>query len=286
MEKEKKFTGRKEERIEVDLGNDLKLVAAINAFPYDKEINVFVEKNGVFLQDLTWISPEHKLVVDGDNLYRNYLNDCFSVKVFEDPNSEDYTKENLISLYGDNKSTIRRKLLSLMPNSTLVFLSNKDDVKNVFVLLRKYGSEYYYFTTDTEASFINNYSEFEFEELVSDISEIVEDNNLQVGKEKLANIVDYSNDGIEAMNSLGLLYPYDRKLVSILKEGVIDVPCTDDVHDELFIIKDHWKGNDIAVLLEDGHPILIETFDNAVEDNNVCTVQFLRQAMELVPEKL
>lgn len=77
------------DKITINLGDNIKLIAKKNTWPYDEEINIYLEDNEGFLQDLVAISPDYDIARDE----LNYNNKNFSIKVFENKNDEDFTTE-------------------------------------------------------------------------------------------------------------------------------------------------------------------------------------------------
>lgn len=82
------------DRIEIEIGNGYKIVCISNTEPFEKELGVYVvDSNGNVVQDLVSIGLDYKI---DDDFKVHYLNDNFSVKVFADPNNEDFNVEMLI----------------------------------------------------------------------------------------------------------------------------------------------------------------------------------------------
>lgn len=75
----------------IDLGNNLKLKFKTIDPPYDKEIAVYLEKNNK-TQEIARISPEYDIIAN--NVI--YNNERISVKLYTDPDNEDFTQEHLI----------------------------------------------------------------------------------------------------------------------------------------------------------------------------------------------
>ena len=89
-------------RIEINLGGGLKLVAERNSdSSYDREIFIGLENNGVWSQDLALVRPEYTYAKDEHNEYGSILwrNDLFEVLVWGNPNNEDWTNSFQIGKY-------------------------------------------------------------------------------------------------------------------------------------------------------------------------------------------
>ena len=71
---------KKNNRIEINLGGGLKLVAERNSNSnYDREIYIGLEHNGAWMQDLALVRPDE------------HTADSFNVLVWGDADDEDYT---------------------------------------------------------------------------------------------------------------------------------------------------------------------------------------------------
>lgn len=69
------------EPIRIPLDNGIELVCEQNTDPYDKQVFVYLEKNGVFLQDIAYISPDYIINNDGTI---DFLDDTISLALFEE----------------------------------------------------------------------------------------------------------------------------------------------------------------------------------------------------------
>lgn len=84
---------KNDNRIEINLGNGLKLVAERNTDSnYDREIFIGLEHNGVWKQDLALVRPEYTYDHSDDAEYGDIIwrNDMFEVLVWGNPNDEDW----------------------------------------------------------------------------------------------------------------------------------------------------------------------------------------------------
>lgn len=75
----------------IDLGNNLKLKFETIDPPYDKEVAVYLEKNGK-TQEIARISPEYDIIAN----QVIYDNEQMSVKLYTDYDNEDFTQKHLI----------------------------------------------------------------------------------------------------------------------------------------------------------------------------------------------
>lgn len=84
------------EDIVINVGNGVKMIVSVNQKPYDKEVGIYLEKDGEdgFVQDIARISPNYFFMKDKIN----YLKDNILVKLFTDVNNEDYDLEKIISI--------------------------------------------------------------------------------------------------------------------------------------------------------------------------------------------
>ena len=89
----------KKNRIEVNIGNGMKIVAEQNSdSSYDREIYIGIENdNGVWLQDLAIVRQDY-MYVDDDPM-PVWKDDAFEVLVYGNPNSDDWTESFQIGLY-------------------------------------------------------------------------------------------------------------------------------------------------------------------------------------------
>lgn len=83
------------EPIRIPLKNGLNLVCEQNTEPYNKQVFIYLEKDGVFLQDIVHISPEYIINDDGAI---NYLDDAISLDLFEDPERDYYSTVHRIPI--------------------------------------------------------------------------------------------------------------------------------------------------------------------------------------------
>lgn len=83
------------EPIRILIKNDLELVCRQNVSPYDKQVFIYLEKNGVFLQDIAYISPDYIINNDGTI---DFSDDTISLTLFEDPEGDIYETEYLIPI--------------------------------------------------------------------------------------------------------------------------------------------------------------------------------------------
>ena len=92
----------KNNRIEINLGGGLKLIADRNMDSnYDREIFIGIEKDGVWVQDLALVRPEYTYESSEHNEYGDvkWRNDLFEVLVWGNPYLEDWTNSYQIGLY-------------------------------------------------------------------------------------------------------------------------------------------------------------------------------------------
>lgn len=75
----------------IDLGFNVKLKFETIDPPYDKEVTVYLEKNGK-TQEIARISPEYDIIAN----QVIYDNERISVKLYTDYDNEDFTEEQLI----------------------------------------------------------------------------------------------------------------------------------------------------------------------------------------------
>lgn len=82
-------------RIELQISENVKIVAEVNPDDDYKEIFIGVEENGIWKQDLAMVGKPY--CYDGD--LHVVLNDGFRVLVYGHAEMEDYTNEFLIDEY-------------------------------------------------------------------------------------------------------------------------------------------------------------------------------------------
>ena len=80
------------EKIVIDLGNGLKLMAERNTEPYDKEVGIYLEKDGNY-QDLVSISAGFEKDDSGDWVYAR---DKMVLRAYVDADSVDYTRQWIV----------------------------------------------------------------------------------------------------------------------------------------------------------------------------------------------
>lgn len=88
-------------RMEINLGNGLKLVAERNMDSnYDREIFISIEKDGAWHQDLALVRPEYTYESTDNYEYGDikWRNDLFEVLVWGNPNNDDWTNSYQIPL--------------------------------------------------------------------------------------------------------------------------------------------------------------------------------------------
>ena len=85
-------------RIEIEISENMKLVAEINHDPY-KEIMIGVEKDGCWIQDLAIVGKRYHYDMDLNVTF----DDGFQVFVYGDAKTEDYTDEFLIDQYEEEE---------------------------------------------------------------------------------------------------------------------------------------------------------------------------------------
>lgn len=77
----------------IDIGNKIKLIVEQNSEPYQNEIGVYLEKNGNY-QDLIRLTPYGYADLSNNNK-------SMMLKIWEDEDNEDFTREIEISLSED-----------------------------------------------------------------------------------------------------------------------------------------------------------------------------------------
>lgn len=81
----------------IPMGNGYNLVCEKNTDPnFDKEFFIYVEKDGIFVQDLASVSLDYKI---DDSLQTKYNPDKFLMRLYLDEYSEDFTREYKVPLY-------------------------------------------------------------------------------------------------------------------------------------------------------------------------------------------
>lgn len=77
------------EKIVIDLENGLRLVVERNTKPYDKEVGVYLEKDGNY-QDIVRVSPGAKR---DDKGVLSYDSEKMIMRAYLDADSEDFTRQ-------------------------------------------------------------------------------------------------------------------------------------------------------------------------------------------------
>ena len=92
-------------RIEINLGNGLKLVAERNTISdFDREIFIGIEKDGVWTQDLALVRPSYKwkpTLVEYSEL--EWRDDLFDVLVWRNDKDVSFTEEFEIKRYEEEE---------------------------------------------------------------------------------------------------------------------------------------------------------------------------------------
>lgn len=84
------------QEIKIPLSDNLTLIATTNVFPFNKEINIYLE-NDSDIQDIVTISPTYTIYPSTNTVH--YDKDAISVKLFEDETDEDFTQDIDIPVY-------------------------------------------------------------------------------------------------------------------------------------------------------------------------------------------
>lgn len=89
-----------ENRIEIPVGNGLKIVAEQNSDPdYSRELYVgIVDADGAWIQDLVCVQNEYRYKPDGQ---MDWVDGLFRVMVWSDPGQDDLTNEFVVPLRDD-----------------------------------------------------------------------------------------------------------------------------------------------------------------------------------------
>lgn len=85
----------------IPMGNGYNLVCERNTDPhFDKEFFIYVEKDGVFVQDLASVSLDYEI---DDEFHTQYDQSKFLLRLYLDECSEDFTNEYKVPLYQENE---------------------------------------------------------------------------------------------------------------------------------------------------------------------------------------
>lgn len=97
---ELKFLAKRPNRIEIPVGNGLKIVAERNSDPdYNQELYVgIVDADGAWIQDLVCVQNEYRYKPDGQ---MDWVDGSFRVMVWADKDQDDLTHEFTIPLRDD-----------------------------------------------------------------------------------------------------------------------------------------------------------------------------------------
>ena len=97
---------KKNNRIEINLGGGLKLVAERNSNSnYDREIMIGLESKGGWMQDLALVRPGYTYETDDQYEYGKikWKNDAFDVLVWADSKNDDITNYFEIARYNPDE---------------------------------------------------------------------------------------------------------------------------------------------------------------------------------------